>query len=279
MKLLGLTLSAWLVAGLAVLAQAPTSPTSKKDPPAAAAPADAKAAKNQDYLDKYLQAWEDRMAGITGLETKIALTQVDENGKTVFTGEASLAKPNYARLLLKEHRNPENTKKWRHFVADGQYLWEYQYSAKIARVLQLPKEGIGDNSLMTFLFGMKAADIKKRYDLSIDVFDEKKFNEHYLHITILPRQKEDMQEFKKAELVLWKNNANPKYADLWMLPARLWFQNPNGDQIIWEFQNMATKKQFAKDHFKAPGFPDKEWKSEWIKPPTPTVSRTAAPAK
>ena len=87
-----------------------------------------------------------------------------------------------------------------------------------------------------------------------------------------------MQEFEKAELVLWKSQ-NPKWADVWMLPARLWFQHPNGNQIVWEFQQMTTKKQFAKDHFKAPGFPDKDWKSEWIKPPTPTVSRTVAPAK
>ena len=48
-------------------------------------------------------------------------------------------------------------------MADGEFLWEYHYGKKIAHVLQLPKEGIGDNTLMTFLFGTKAAEIKKRY--------------------------------------------------------------------------------------------------------------------
>jgi TIGR03009 family protein len=280
MKPLGLTLSALLLVCFAVTAQEPGAAPAKKDAPAAADPqAAAKAAKNQEYLDKYLKAWADRMDGINGLETKIVLTELADGAKTVYTGEASIQKPNLAKLLLKEQANPGNTKKWRHFVADGEHLWEYQYSQKVARVQQLPKQGVGDNPMMGFLFGMKVADIKKRYDLSIDVFDNKKFNENFLHIMILPKTKEDMQEFKRAELVLWKNTEDRKYADVWMLPGRLWFQSPNGDQIMWEFQQMATKKAFAKDHFKAPGFPDKEWRSEWSQPPKAPVVRTVAPAK
>jgi TIGR03009 family protein len=279
MKLLGLTLTALLVAGVAAVAQGPTATSTNKDAPAAADPqAAAKAAKNQEYLDKYLQLWADRVAGIAGLETKVVLTEVADGAKTVYTGDAALLKPNFARLLLKEKEKPENTKKWRHFVADGEHLWEYQYHQKLARVSQLPKEGIGDNPMMMFLFGMKAADVKKRFGVSIDVFDNKKFNENFLHIMILPKRKDDLQEFKRAELVLWKNT-DRKYADVWMLPARLWFQSPNGDQVMWDFQQMATKKEFAKEFFKAPRFPDKEWTSEWAVPPKPTTIRTVAPAK
>jgi TIGR03009 family protein len=280
MKLLGLTLMLLLAVGVAAVAQEPTATSIKKDAPAAADPqAAAKAAKNQEYLDKYLQAWADRVGGIAGLETKIVLTEVADGAKTVYTGDAALLKPNFARLLLKEKEKPENTKKWRHFVADGEHLWEYQYHQKLARVSQLPKQGIGDNTLMTFLFGMKVADVKKRYDLSIDVFDNKKFNDNFLHIMILPKTKDDMQEFKRAELVLWKNTDDRKYADRWMLPARLWFQSPNGDQVMWDFQELVSKKEFAKEFFKAPRFPDKEWTSEWAVQPKPTVTRTVAPPK
>ncbi|MBO0698408.1 MAG: TIGR03009 domain-containing protein [Zavarzinella sp.] len=281
MRHLGLALTALLFAGVIALAQAPGSPASKNDAtPAATDPqAAAQAAKNREFLDKYLQRWSQRMEGINALETKVVLSEVADGAKTVYTGDASLMKPNFATLLLKEQQNPGNTKKWRHFLADGQFLWEYQYSQKVARVSQLPKEGIGDNPVMAFLFGMKVGDVKKRYDLSIDVFDNKKFNENFLHIMILPKLKEDMQEFERAELVLWKNNEDRKYADVWMLPARLWFKSPNGNQIQWDFQEMVTKKGFPKDHFKAPAFPDKEWRSEWATPPKPTVTRTVAPTK
>jgi len=238
--------------------------------------------KNQKYLDAYLGVWEDRMKKIDALETKIVLTETEAGPPavtTTFTGDASIMKPNFAKLLLKDKDKVDNVRKWRHFVADGQFLWDYDYSKKIARVLQLPKDGIGDNTIMAFLFGMKAAEIKSRYDLSIDVDDKDKHNDFYLHIQILPKSRADMQEFKKAELVLWKNNKDAKYADVWMLPARLWFQHPNGNQVSWEFKNMSTKTKLMKADFKAPGFPDKDWKSEWVKPPTPTVSRVGAPTK
>jgi TIGR03009 family protein len=235
--------------------------------------------KNQRYLDAYLKAWEERMAAINGLETKVVLTESDDGQPTVFTGDAALMKPNFAKLFLKAADNPTDVRKWRRFVADGQYLWDYDHGKKIARVVQLPKDGIGDNTMIAILSGMKAADVKKRFDLSIDVDDSARFTEHYLRITIFPRTKEDQQEFKKAELVLWKNDTDKKFAEFWMLPARLWFQHPNGNQVMWEFKNMTIKKTFPKDEFKAPGFPDKEWRSEWVKPPTPTVSRTSGPGR
>jgi len=272
----GLTLAAFLLAASTISAQAPGAPTSKDATPPGAKPI---SEKNQKYLDAYLKVWEERMASINGLETKIIYTETEDGQKTVYTGDAALMKPNFARLMLKEAANPTNTKKWKHHVADGQYLWDFNYGSKVAHVLQLPKDGVGDKTMFTLLSGMKAADIKKRFDVTIDVDDSTKFNENYIHFSIYPKSKEDMQEFKKAELVLWKNDKDPKYVDFLLLPARLWFQHPNGNQVTWEFKNMTVKKSFPKDEFKAPGFPDKEWRSEWIKPPAPTVSRTSAPPK
>jgi len=276
MRLLASTLIAIAFAGSWVRAQEPKAQLPKDPPPAAMSE------KNQKYLDAYLKVWEDRMGKIEGLETNIIFTEIDAGpplAKTVYTGEASLMKPNFAKMLLKDSANPGNSKKWRHFVADGENLWEYDYGKKIARVLQLPKEGVGDNAMMAFLFGMKAAEIKRRFEVSIDVDDPNKHNEFYLHLSILPKARDDMQEFKKAELVLWKNNNDSKFADQWMLPARLWFQHPNGNQVTWEFKNITTKKKFKKTDFEAPGFPDKSWRSDWAKPPAPTVSRTGAPSK
>jgi len=267
-----ITLVALLLAAVTVHAQSPTTP------PAAPAMSE----KNQKYLDAYLDLWEKRMAKVEGLETKVTMTELPADPKSiksVYTGDAAILKPNFAKLLLKDQANPTNSKKWRHHAADGQFHWEYMYGTKTARVEQLPKEGIKDSTALAILFGMKVADAKKRFDLTIDVDDDKKHNEFYLHISILPKTKEDMQEFKKAELVLWKNNKDPKYADVWMLPARLWFQNTNGDMVTWDFQKMTTQSKLVKADFKAPGFPDKEWKSEWSRQPDPTLSRSVAPPK
>jgi TIGR03009 family protein len=274
MKPLALTLAAGLVAGSVGLAQAPA----KDSPPAAQAPDMSE--KNKQYLDAYLDAWEKRMAKVDGLETKIVFTEVDETGKkTVRTGDSAILKPNYAKMFLKLADDPTNAKKWMHFVADGEFLRQYDYAQKKAMTEQLPREGMGDNSMMSFLFMTRAADLKRRYSMSIDVDDPKRHTDHYLFIDIRPRTKDDMVEFKKAELVLWKNNKDEKFADRWMLPARLWFQKPNGEQIIWEFQNLSTKTRLLPRDFKAPGFPDKEWKPEWIRPPTQPIIPTGGTKK
>jgi TIGR03009 family protein len=246
-------------------------------PPKPAAPAPM-SEKNQKALDQFLAVWESRMAKVETLETKIILTETDDTGKSVYTGEASIMKPNYAKMLLKDAANPGNTRKWRHFVANGEHLWEYDYTKKIARVEQLPKDGFQKNLAMSFLFGMKADELKKRFELRIDVDDKDMYSEFYLRVGILPKSKEDMQDFKKAELVFWVNR-DEKYRELMMLPARIWFQQPNGNTISWEFKNMTTQKKFLKADFKEPGFPDKDWVSQWSKPPVPTVSRTVAPSK
>src|SRR5262249_49588712 len=154
--------------------------------------------KNQKFLDAYLDAWEKRMAKIEGLETKIVLTEIDEAGrKTVRTGDASLLKPNYSKLLLKLEKEPTNAKRWMHFVTDGKFLRQYDYGQKKVLTDPLPKEGIGDNSMMSFLFMTKAADLKKRYDLLIDVDDPARHNDSYLSIDVRPKTKEDVIEFKK----------------------------------------------------------------------------------
>jgi len=273
MRSLALTLAAGFFA-TAAFAQAPA-----KDPPPAA-PAAAMSEKNQKYLDAYLDAWEKRMAKLDGIETKVVYTETDETGrKTVRTGDASLLKPNYARMLLKLADDPTNAKKWMHFSADGEFLRQYDYAQKLALTEKLPKEGVGDNSMMSFLFMTKAENLKKRYDMAIDVDDPARTNDFYLRIEIRPKTKDDTLEFKKAELVLWKNNTDEKFADRWMLPARLWFQKPNGEQIMWEFKELTTQKKLLPRDFVAPGFPDKDWKPQWMRPPVPTVSRSTAPGK
>jgi TIGR03009 family protein len=259
--------------------QAPGTSTSKGTEPPKAEPArPVMTEKSQRFLDAYLKHWEERMSKIQALETKVLLTETDEAGKKVFTGEAAIMKPNYAKLFIREQTKPENVKDWRHYACDGKYLWDFNYSKKIGRVKEMPKNGI-DNTFFNFLFGMKADEIKKRYDVSINIEDPQQYTEHYMFVTIYPKTKEDMQEFAKAQLVLWVNTKDPKFVDNWMLPARLWFQYTNKNQVTWEFRSMNAKKEMVPADFKAPPFPDKEWKSEWMEAPKPTAVRTLPPAK
>jgi TIGR03009 family protein len=261
MKPLAVTLAGLLTASAAFAQGEPKAQPANRQPPAMSE-------KNKQYLDEYLKLWENRMAKIEGLEIKCVLTETDATGKkTVRTGDASLLKPNYSKLLLKLADDPTNAKKWMHFAADGKFLRQYDYFQKVILTDPLPKEGIGDNSMMSFLFMTKAADLKKRYDLSIDVDDPARHTDSWLYIDVRPKTKEDAIDFKKAQVVLWKNNKDPKFADFWMLPAQLWFQKPNGEQIMWEFKELTTKKRLLPRDFEAPSPPDKEWTRRWMRTP------------
>ncbi len=272
-------LATLLAVPTAAFAQGTTGdPPPKKDAPPVA-PATQMSEKNQKMLDGYLAAWERRMAKIEGLETKIALTEIDQKGnKVVRTGDAAILKPNHAKMLLKLADDPTNTKKWMHFSADGKFLRQYDYTQKVVLTDPLPKDGVGDDSMMSFLFMTSAANLKKRYDLSIDVEDPKRHTENYVYLRVLPRSKADAQDFERAEVVLWKNNTDEKFFDRWMLPARIWYKQPNGEQIMWDFQNMTTQKKFTVKDFAAPGMPD-GWTPKWMKAPPPSVIRTSAPGK
>jgi TIGR03009 family protein len=279
MRFVGLMVIGACLLTLSAVAQTPGTATSKgtaKDEPAPARPVMTE--KAQRWLDVYLAEWEKRMSKVPSLETKLVLTEIDGTEKTTYTGEASIMKPNFAKMFLREQSKPENVKLWRHYAADGKYLWDFNYSKKVGRVKELPRDGI-DNTFFNFLFGMKAAELKKRYDLSINPDDPDQYNDNYMFITIYPKTKEDMQEFAKAQLVLWVNTKNPKFVDNFMLPARLWFQHTNKNQVIWEFREMNAKKELLPADFKAPKFPDQTWKSEWMEAPKPSTVRTVAPAE
>jgi TIGR03009 family protein len=231
--------------------------------------------KNKQNLDDYLKRWEERMAKIDHLETKVVYTETDSatGTKVVRTGDAAILKPNYARMLLKLSDDPANAKRWMHFVADGEFSRHYDYNQKVVFTEKLGREGVATTPMMSFLFMTRAADLKKRYDMAIDVDDPKRTTEHYLSIDIRPKTRDDMLEFKKAELVLWKNAKDEKYSDRWMLPARVWFQKPNDDQIMWQFQDQSTTKQLLPRDFAAPPLPDRTWKPESLRPSGPPAKQ------
>jgi len=209
---------------------------------------DAKPATNADkVLNDTLAAWEGRMTKLEGLSVKVKVTEVEDGDKAVYTGDLAFMRPNFARLMLKLEADPKNARKWRNYVADGTDLWELNHHTKTAHSYGLGR-GVLDG-MVGLVTGKKANDVRDRYELSLDLSDPK-FNEYYARLTIKPKTDADKQDFKKAELVLWRSQ-NPKYAGNYMLPARLWFQRTNGSQVTWEFTDLEERK-FAKEDFALP---------------------------
>jgi TIGR03009 family protein len=183
-------------------------------------------------LDQVLAGWEQAMAGVTTLHVKVVRTEVDKTFQStaVFSGEAKYLKPNKLSLLL---FNSKKQAEYEKVVINGQTIYQWDLLKKEIGVVTLPvdKQGkIGNDNFVSMMFGMKAGTAKARYGLKLLSTDA---NYHYIHI--LPVDREDKAQFTQARLVLHRSNS---------LPREIWFEQPNGNEIKWDFPNTALNPSY-----------------------------------
>jgi TIGR03009 family protein len=203
----------------------------------------------RDPLDRYLLRWEDEMKKV---QTLAAECVRDEKNKTFnteqrFVGRAYYMKPNFAILHMQKKDKPQEYEK---FVCTGTYLYQFLPAQQEIRVHQLPApkpgEGkIADDSFLSFMFGMKAEEAKRRYDLKLT-----KETPDYIYIDITPRFPPDKADFARARIVLNKDS---------FLPRQLWFEQPNKDEVLWDIPRLDSKANLKREDFAPPATPQ-GWK-------------------
>jgi TIGR03009 family protein len=130
------------------------------------------------------------------------------------------------------------------YIITGTFLYQFVPDKKVVLVHDLPKPPPGqvsDNNLVSLIFGMKAAQAKQRYDLQYKGYDN-----HYLYVEIAPKQTQDKRDFARARLVLLRSN---------YMPRQLWFQEPNGNEITWDFPRLTTPAKLTVLEFQRPELP------------------------
>jgi TIGR03009 family protein len=156
--------------------------------------------------------------------------------------------PTAQNLALMEMKFEGRNEVAERFVCTGTYLYQYVVRDKEIRAYELPKpkEGqVADDNFLSFLFGMKAVEARRRYDLKLANEDQ-----HYVYVDILPRTQFDMSDFKRARIVLNKDS---------FLPRQLWFESANGSEITWDIPAIKSGLQIARTNFDAPK-PPQGWK-------------------
>jgi TIGR03009 family protein len=241
MRTLSLALFGLFLSAACTLAQQQQSPGQQpKNQPPAAAPNDPK-------LDGYLTRWEQEMKNINTLSMECTRTDVNKTFqyKDTYTGGAKYMKPNLALLEMRQVGKPEKFEK---FICTGTYLYQFAPQQKEIRAHQLPakKEGqVGDDNFLSFLFGMKAEEAKRRYDLRLDREDQ-----YYIYVKVFPRFPADKADFQEARLVLNKDS---------YMPRQLWFVHANGDETTWDIPRIQPGAQLKRDDFSVPQVP-RDWK-------------------
>jgi TIGR03009 family protein len=222
MRFAGITLAALLVAATAALAQPPVPGAPPAPPPPAPKAAD-------PNLDAHLVGWERKMADVKNLRTEIALKRTDAVFKkdTNYTGVVLCMKPTFAVLRLDNSGDPTKTD-YEAYICDGKALYAYNGVQKTVTRFTLPQNQQGvDNLMIDFLSGMKAKDVKERFDINLFKTDE-----HYIYLDIKPLRPADQREFAHLRLALYGPTTKFAY-----LPAQVYMLKPSGDSELWKFTN------------------------------------------
>lgn len=236
MRTLGLTCTAFLLCTMPLAAQGP-APSPQPGP---------------EQLDQLLKAWEQRMTGIDALATKCNRTDVHPLTKkqTTYIGDAAFMKPNMARIDL-THQDEVGKKdsekmNFERMFCNGQYIYEYSPKDKLIIIHDVPKnDPTADNMILAFLRGMKADDLKKRFSVTLS-----KQTEWYAYLYIQPKTDADKQDFTAAQLTIWVKNPNQQgQPSLTMMPARLWYRQPNGKEVTYLFSDMQPNGKVDKESF------------------------------
>lgn len=245
MRCYGLVLAALVLASFAASAQ------QAQQIPATPPPA----GDNKKALDEHLSKWE---AATKKVETLGAqLTRIDKD--PVFEHVQKLAgvayymkagngptAQNLALLEMKVEGQKESKEK---FICTGTYIYQFLPEQKEIRYYKLPKpeanQAAEENNLLSLLFGMKAEDVKRRYELKLANEDT-----NYIYVYITPRSAADKSDFQRARLVLNKSN---------YLPRQLWFEHANRSTVLWDIPNLEVGMALDRKTFDAPQ-PPPGWK-------------------
>lgn len=207
-------------------------------------------------LNQILRGWEKSMTDLRSFITKVDRESLDKalQAKDQYKGYAAFLKANVkddqsrARLELAKVNKSEVFEK---YICTGTYLYEYAAAQKVVRIHDMPqnKKGGQQESFLSFLFGMGADQAKARYDMR-PVFP-KTPDQFYHYIRIKPKTDADKNDFAEARLSLLKTN---------YLPAQIWYLQPNGNEITWNFSELQVDRDIPLSLFQ-PDMPQ-GWRAE-----------------
>lgn len=204
-------------------------------------------------LDRVLMGWESEMMKVQTLAAQLERTEVDlafkaekkSVGYAQYMRKPGTKPTNLAMLDLREKANPKVLVE--KFICTGTYLYQYSPAQQVIRAHRMPEPPPGqvaNDNLLSFLFGMRAQEAKRRYDMKLSKEDQ-----YYFYIDVMPRLPQDKGDFTKAQVVLNKGT---------FLPRMLWFEQ-NGSATTWDIPAIKAGIEVNPAAFDAPT-PPQGWK-------------------
>jgi TIGR03009 family protein len=201
-------------------------------------------------LDQVLNFWEqvtrqttafDAVCNRTRTSARFGTTEVYEGTLRLLKGDPDLL---YASIEM--HRKDDGAV-FEKLILNERGLWAYDSVAKIINLYGIPKRaGFFDNSPVALVYGMKAADVKKRFEIQLKGEDQ-----HYFYLEISPRTDTDKSNFAKVRLTLTRAT---------YLPRQLWWQQPNQDEVVYDLPRVDSRANHLRPGDFASPEPPPGWK-------------------
>jgi TIGR03009 family protein len=213
-----------------------------------------------DPLDWVLVNWEKKMAEITSYEAKCVRINEDRvwRKKSIYEGTAKYLKTptaSLARLRLEKANRPDD---FEEYIFTGTVFYRFDPEQKLIWVHDAPKVRPGQVSefhilgyfwpwqvsefhILDFLFGMKAAQAKQHFKL--EYIAPPADDKYYYFIMITPKNDCQKEDFIRARLVVLRSN---------FMIAQLWYEEPNGNEITWNFSKIVSPAKLDALEFQQP---------------------------
>jgi TIGR03009 family protein len=210
-------------------------------------------------LDSVLRAWEKATRDVKSVscvleresDDKALQTKVTSKGMAMFLRAKGPDDQNRFRFELTDVGDPKAAQK---FISAGNVLYNYEPASKVVRIFDLAKfhSAVLDRiALLSFIFEMDAEQSKARYQM--DLIKPVTPDMHYHYIRVRPKRDFDRRNlFTEARISLSRTNN---------LPTQIWYHEPSGKEITWNFRNMEVDSdKIVTRHFN-PEVPD-GWRLE-----------------
>ena len=176
--------------------------------------------KDAADLDRLLDLWEKKSSQISYFETKFQFWKygadlLNQNESSTY-GILRYVAPNkgtYEELGLVIDGKAQEASAENHikYLTTGDKIYEYDFVKKHVSIFTVPvdqREGIVGGGPMPFVFGAKAADLKKRYYLRI-IYPADREGKGEVWLEAFPRTPEDANEFKAVQLIFDEKDLTP----------------------------------------------------------------------
>lgn len=226
-------------------------------------------------LDTHLDGWEKAAGALTNFRFVLNLkrtSNTDFKATRAYSGVVLCMKPNYAVLRL-NYDADKSGNDYEAYICDGKELYQYVGLQKTITRWKLPDPktnpaGATDNLMLDFLTGMKAKDLKARFDITLYKEDPQGY---YIYLDVKPKLAKDKVEFEQLRMALYGPKTKWTY-----LPAQVFLVKPSKDTEEWSFKDPQTNiPGLTADHFKFQ--PVRGWQVVDGKAPAPANPRPGMP--